>query len=64
MKELELERSLMEKSIKLRELDISSCDYKKQKEIRKQQTDYYNKWKLISGILKERENEKTNKTIM
>ena len=60
MNEIQLERYLLKKSIYLRELDKSKCTFEKQRKIEKEQDEYYNKWRLLSGILKERENEKTN----
>ena len=61
MNEIQLERYLLKKSIYLRELDKSKCTFEKQRKIAKEQDEYYNKWRLLSGILKERENEKINK---
>ena len=60
MKEIELERKLMNDSFKLRNIDKSNCSFEKQREICKKQDELYKKWKLLNGILKERENEKTN----
>ena len=60
MNEIQLERYLLKKSIYLRELDKSKCTFEKQRKIEKEQDEYYNKWRLLSGILKERKNEKTN----
>lgn len=64
MKELELERKLMNESFYLRNIDKSKCTIEKQRQIEKDQDETYKKWKLLNGILKERENEKINKTIM
>jgi hypothetical protein len=60
MKELALERQLLKKSIYLRELDKTKCTYDKQRKIEREQDEFYRKWKLLSGILKERNNEKIN----
>lgn len=60
MKELELERKLMNESFYLRNIDKSKCTIEKQRQIEKKQDETYNKWKLLNGILKERENEKIN----
>lgn len=60
MKELELERKLMNESFYLRNIDKSKCTIEKQRQIEKDQDETYKKWKLLNGILKERENEKVN----
>ena len=55
MKELELERQLMNESFRLRNIDTDKISFEKSRDIHKQQDEVFHKFKLLSGILKERE---------